>query len=991
MNKKLVLLSALALVGSGTLMAQKRVTGRILDTDGQPVYGAHVKVEGTDIVTATDAEGRFTLTNVPSSAKRVSVSYIGMQTQTVSISGNMNVVLEQNDRLLEEAVVVGYGTAKKIGSVTGAITKVNAESVTDKPNVNVLDALQGQVSGLQIFNQSGDASNINSFSMNIRGIGSLGDRTSNTPLIIVDGSPAGTTAFSLMNDDDIESITVLKDASATAIYGSRAANGVIYITTKKGRRNEKAQVTVSQSIGWSQLARGIGNPMNSTELLDFQFENGIITPDQYVMYKQHGANTNWQDYNFDNAAPQYETSLTVQGGSANTSYFLSTSYLKSDGLTPKSALKRYTLRANIESKINDWLTIGLNQTAAYSERVEEFGTQNGPKYGNTGNYSVASYMFPAYWDPYDPESRKKHMVWGSGDYDNHWIYEQHPNTANDITYNGTGFIQLNPVRGLTLRSQLGLYAIETRGTEKLLPTLPGIGTGAGALESHTRWSLWTITNTAEYKFNIGTDHAFTLLAGQEGIKYTEESFIANGTGLTDDRLTELDNATIAQLPSSGYNKYEYLSFFGRVDYALKEKYFANFTVRSDASSRFGRDNRTALFYSGGLLWNMKKEAFMEPVTWISALQVKASVGSTGNSEIGNYTHLGLISQTQYAGTAGWYLSQPANTELGWEKQIQTNVGFNISFLNKLHIDFSWYNRLTKDMLMTMPLPYTTGFSAQMMNIGQLLNRGVEVEVVWDAIRTDEAYLTLRANYAYNKNKIVKLFNGITEWPIEGKLINYIEGQSLNYYMPIYAGVDKEDGAPMWYLPGHSGEAGHTFNPETMTKDANMLSDLYQDTGKSRFAPHTGGFGIAGGWKGLTISADFAFVLGKWMVNNDAYFANSRANAINGFNQDKDMLNVWKKPGDETALPSMEYETQFDTHVLENASFLRLKNLTVAYDLPKTWMKASGFFTNIRLMAQARNLFTVTKYSGADPEFDSNLSLGAYPATRTYTLGVEVTF
>ena len=989
MNKKLVLLSALALMGSGTLMAQKRVTGRILDTDGQPVYGAHVKVEGTDIVTATDAEGRFTLTNVPSSAKRVSVSYIGMQTQTVSISGNMNVVLEQNDRLLEEAVVVGYGTAKKIGSVTGAIKKVNAEAVTDKPTVNVIDALQGQVSGLQILNCSGEVANLNSFSMNIRGIGSLTANT--TPLIVVDGSPAGVQVFSLMNDDDIESITVLKDASATAIYGSRAANGVIYITTKKGRRGEKAQVTVSQKIGWSQLANGIGNPMNSTEILDFQFENGVIDAEQYIRFKEHGANTDWQRYFFDNAAPMYETALSIQGGSQSTSYFISTSYLKQDGITHASSLKRYTLRANIDSKINDWLQVGLNQNAAYSERRTENWTDNGEN--KPGNYAINAYMDLPYWDPFDEESMANHVVWGKDSYDTQWLLDQNPVWYNDVNYNGTAYIQLTPVRGLTLRSQLGLHAFESRGSSKVLPSYPGAGQQAGASESFSRMAMWTITNTAEYKFNIGTDHAFTLLAGQEGIKYTSSGFGAQGNGFTDNRLTELGNATIAVLPTSSYSKYEYLSFFGRVDYSLKEKYFADFTVRSDASSRFGRDNRTALFYSAGLMWNMKKEAFMEPVTWISALQLKASVGSTGNSEIGNYTHLGIIGTTIYNNTTGWGLAQPANTQLGWEKQIQTNVGFNISLWNKLHIDFSWYNRLTKDMLMSMPLPYTTGFSSQMMNIGQLRNRGVEVEVVWDAIRTDEAFLTLRANYSYNKNEIIKLFNGITEWPNEGGLISYIEGKSLNYYMPISAGVDATDGAPMWYLPGHSGGRVHTFNPETMTKDANMINDLYQDTGKPMYAPHTGGFGIAGGWKGLTISADFSFVLGKWMVNNDYFFANSRDNATSGFcNQDKDMLtNVWKKPGDITPRSALEYQTQFDTQWLENASFLRLKNLTVAYDLPKAWMKATGFISNFRITAQARNLFTITKYKGTDPEIMANVNLGSYPATRQYTIGAEITF
>ena len=221
------------------------------------------------------------------------------------------------------------------------------------------------------------------------------------------------------------------------------------------------------------------------------------------------------------------------------------------------------------------------------------------------------------------------------------------------------------------------------------------------------------------------------------------------------------------------------------------------------------------------------------------------------------------------------------------------------------------------------------------------------------------------------------------------LLNYVVGESLNYYMPIYAGVDQNDGAPMWYKVGYSGEPGYTYNPETMTKT--YSNDLYQNTGKKRFTPHSGGFGLAAHWKGLTLNADFSFMLGKYMVNNDYFFAASSGNAQNGFNQDRDMLNIWKKPGDKAALPAFKYDTQFDTHVLENASFMRLKNLSLSYDLPKRLIEPTRFLQNVRFSATARNLWTVTKYRGADPELDSNLALGNYPSTRQFTLGVEVTF
>ena len=321
MKKKLVLLGAATLLSAATASAQSRVTGRVTDSHGEPVMGATVRIPGTKIVTTTDAKGNFKLQNVPASAKKIVVSYIGMQATTVSVAGNVDVVLKENE--LGEAVVIGYGTARKIGTVVGSVKKVGSEQVSDKPVANVADALQGKVAGLQIASNSGDAGEMGDMSIRLRGVGSLG--AGNEPLVVIDGAPASSSALAMLNDRDIESITTLKDASATSIYGSRASNGVIYVTTKRGRSNEQARITVAQRVGWSQLANGIGNPMNATELLQFQLENGIIQADKYEEYKLHGANTNWQKYFFDNSAPMYTTDFSMQGGSGNTTYFVSAS------------------------------------------------------------------------------------------------------------------------------------------------------------------------------------------------------------------------------------------------------------------------------------------------------------------------------------------------------------------------------------------------------------------------------------------------------------------------------------------------------------------------------------------------------------------------------------------------------------------------------------------------------------------------------------------
>lgn len=988
MNKKLVLLGAGLLMTAATASAQKLVSGRVTDTHGEPVMGATVRVPGTKVITTTDANGNFKLKGVPATAKKISVSYIGMQPTTVSVAGNVQVVLKDNE--LGEAVVIGYGTAQKVGTVVGAVKKIGSEQVADKPSSDISDALQGKVAGLSVSSMSGDAGAVGVTSIRLRGVGTISSATSNYPLIVIDGSPADPTMFSMMSDKDIESITTLKDASATSIYGSRAANGVIYITTKKGRNNEKTQIQLSQKIGWSQLANQIGNPMNASELLQFQLENGLITSQQYQTYKAHGANTNWQKYFFDNAAPMMNTDFSIRGGSENTTYFVSSSYMKQDNLTQVGHLKRFTLRTNLETKAKSWLTFGIKQSIAYTDRLSDFYTNASMgRYAN--NLVNSAYMFPTYWDPFDEASAAQHKYLYAPNslYNNKWLLEQEPEKNNDIVYNGVAFAQIQPIKGLTIKSQLGLYADDTRSTLSRYTTYPDAATGS-AQESHNRTSMWTITNTAEYKFNIGNNHAITLLVGQEGIKGQGKGFSAMGSGITDDRLSNLGSVTDYSKPGYSSYKYEYLSFFGRADYALMNKYFFNFTIRNDKSSRFGKHNRAADFLSGGVMWRLSDEAFMANAkSWLTDMSIKASIGTAGNSEIGNYSSLGLITTTQYNGNSGWVLAQPSNDELGWEKQIQCNIGINARLFDRVDIDFNVYKRKTKDMLMSVPLAYTTGFSSQMMNVGELSNRGVELEVNYDVFRSRDAFFNIYANYAYNDNKIDKLFYGLKEWPMLGKLTNYVVGESLNFYMPIYAGVDKNDGAPMWYKVGNKGGVQHEFDPETMTKK--FSDDLYQNTGKKRYAPHTGGFGISAGWKGLTLNVDFSFTLGKYMVNNEYLFAASSGNTKSGYNQDKDMLHIWKKPGDIASLPGFQYETQFDTHVLENSSYMRLKNLSLSYDLPQRWLEATRFFENIRFSFTTRNLLTVTKYRGADPELDSNIGLGSYPATRNFTLGVEVTF
>ena len=979
MKRKFMLLLTCLFIGIGLVTAQvTKVTGTVIsEEDGLPVVGASILVKGTAVGTVTDMDGKFQLPNVPSSAKTLVISFIGMKSQELPIKQTMNVILKPDTETLEEVVVLGYGSGKKIGSIVGSVAKVNSEKLSAKPVANAMDALQGQVSGLQVYTSSGEPGS--SSSSYIRGVGSL--TADNEPLYVLDGTPVTSSVMVMMNPNDFESVTVLKDASATSIYGSRAANGVIYITTKRGKIGEKAVITASGNYGTARLARRVSNPMNSTELLNYQLSHGIIKQETYDKYINSGIDTNWEDYFFKDDAPTYQANLSIQGGSNKTMYYVSGSYYFQDGITPRSEYNRYTFRSNLESRPTDWLRFGANFGATYDEQQTSLFTYQGSNNLNGGIFGTI--LNPTYYNPYGEDGSKLDVIPGLNRYSPYYLSDKQPSSSNTAQLDGTAFIQLNPIEGLTIRSQFGIEAYDFRQTSKRLASHPDATQGGYTYEAFRRNAKLTITNTAEYNFKIKDIHDFTILIGQEGIKNDYQRFGSETTGQSDDRLSMLEAGTAATLLGADENDlytYQFLSFFGRINYALNDKYFADFSIRNDASSRFGKDNRNAIFMSGGLMWNMKKESFLEDVNFLSDLKLKASIGTTGNSSIGNYDHLALVGTNLYNAQGGWKINTPGNGDLGWEKQTLANIGIEASFWNKYRIELTYYNKKTSNMLMDVPVPYTSGFSSITQNVGSMTNSGVEIAVSLDLLKTKDWFVGFNMNYAYNKNKITELFYGYDEWAMPNYLVSYNVGEPVQYYMAEWAGVDPADGQQMWYIPGTDGETTKEYDEEL----------LQQATGKKRYAPHNGGFGLNVSWKGLSLNADFAWVLGKYMVNNDYYFA---ANPYNfaGYNQSKDVLNEWKEPGDITDIPAYGNVMQFDTHLLENASFLRLKNISLSYTLPKNWLLPTKVIQGVRIMATARNLFTITNYKGADPELDTNLTYGAYPNTKQFTIGAELTF
>ena len=491
----------------------------------------------------------------------------------------------------------------------------------------------------------------------------------------------------------------------------------------------------------------------------------------------------------------------------------------------------------------------------------------------------------------------------------------------------------------------------------------------------------TFTNTAEYKFDVNKVHNATILIGQEAIIYDGSAFGASVSGITDDRLTLLSHGTTPQNPTASIQKKVMNSYFARGEYNYAEKYYLDLSFRTDGSSVFGKNNRWASFFSVGAMWNIKKENFMQSAEWLNELSLKASYGTTGNSAFSGdpyYPSLGLVEVGKYQGGSAFGISSVQNDDLTWEKQKSLNIGISTRMFNRLDLSVDFYNKVTSDMLMTIPYSYTTGHGSGWGNIGSMYNRGFEVSVQYELFNTKDFYWSIAGNINYNKNQITELFGGRSEYVLPNTGIKYQVGESLgDFYYVRWVGVDPEDGQQIWL--------------DDKGNETKEYSDNYAVfTGKNQYAPWSGGFNTRLSWKGFSVDANFSFMLGKYLIDNDRYFVEN-PNFVGQFNQSVEMANMWTTPGQITDIPAANSTRQFDTHLLENASFMRLKNLTISYSFPESLLSKVGFIKGVRIFGVGRNLWTVTQYKGADPEIDSNLQLGKYPNTRQFAVGAELTF
>ena len=961
----------------GTLSAQNlvKVSGRVTDKDTtEAVIGCSV-VWGPTSGTTTDIEGRYSLSVVPGTTLRF--IYIGYVTHEWTVPEGVsevshNVELEVESHIFEEVVVVAYGTRKK-GTIAGSVSTVKADKLESVPAAGFDQALQGQSAGLMVLSNSGEPSKAATFQ--IRGTNSINSGTS--PLFILDGVSITSSDFNAISPSDIESVSVLKDASSSSIYGARAANGVVVITTKRGTTMNDAKVTFRAQTGISQIAHGNWNLMNTAERIEFEKMVGLDTGKNYDILAK--TDINWMDVVFNDAAWLQNYDLSVSSATEKMNYYVSGSFFDQDGIAQGSMFRRFSLRANADVRASKWLRVGTNTMAVY-EQVQQ--AEDG-QYALYSPISASRFMLP-YWNPYREDgsiASESDGSWkGTGQNPLEWM-ESNPQTNKKYKLLTTLFAEITPIKDLTIRTQFGAdFTNSTTFMQSMPSYAPNNGIGVAGRAAYNTLNL-TITNTINYRLTVGDGHSLNFMLGHEGVNNHYEGFQAIIQGQNNDFLTTLSSGSRAISWGDVTSSYGFLSFFARGEYDYDSRYYADFSLRTDASSRFGRSGRWATFWSVGLMWNAKRESFLSGAYWLSNAQLALSTGTSGNSSIPNYDHLALVGGgANYNDSMGIYPMQSGNEDLGWEKLWTTNVALHLGFWHRVNLDLEFYNKLTTDMLMSVPVSYADkGEGYRWDNIGAMVNRGVELQLNANIIDRPNFIWSLSANVSYNKNKITELYNGLDEYELSSTSTKLVVGHSVGeFYVNRYAGVNPANGDALW-----------------LTKDGEVTTEFNESdkvmVGKSYIAPWQGGFGTYFSWHGLALSAQFAWVADRWMFNNDRFFEESNG-LYSTYNQSRRILyEGWKKPGDVTDIPRYGVTPQMDSRFLEDASFLRLKNIMLSYSLPQRVLQKSKFFSSARIYVQAQNLFTFTAFTGIDPEATGNVYQAQYPMSRQYSLGVDLTF
>lgn len=998
MKIRIWLFTLFLLTGLSTISAQTiTINGNIVDENGEALPGVSIVTKSEPkkgCVSNTD--GTFTLT--AHSGDLLIFNFIGYNRIEQAAQSQMHIKMTPTEQMMNDVVVVGY-MERKVANTSASVVKIGAKDLAMKPVANPLDAIQGKVSGLQVFSSSGEPSS--QLSMALHGQGSIGAGTG--LLIIMDGMQVSMAVLQSMNANDIESIQFLKDAAATSIYGARAANGVMYVTTKRGKVENRPYISFRAQYAVSSLANTdyFDQLMSGPELLRYYEETGIYTPKEIATFKdKYFKETDFQWYKYVyQPAPMYSADVSLSGGTPAMRYYISGGALSQDGLRMGSSYKKIFGRINLDTKLNNWLRTNINTQIAYDDtKVSPFGSKNAVG----GGVAAMNAPFASPYDPYTGKELERVPLLDISTPQH--VISTNPAKNNALILSLNGNATITPLNNLTLRSLVGLELNYGNNSSRTLPNYYRAYGNGSSQRGYSMVSNITITNTATYEVNLGK-HYITTLLGHEYTNYKDDSFSAGGSGLLDNRLYLLNNVTKNKWLNEDNNSFAFLSFFTQISYDYLHRYFLDIVLRNDASSRFGRNKRNGLFWSAGLLWKAKKETLLKDLDWLNNLDLKASYGTQGNSSIPPYStdaYVGKVGQKR--GEISLGLISQGNPNLSWEKQSKLTLGIKTRLLNSFDIDIEYYHRITSNMLFQMPLAFTSGlpvgaegYPYRYENVGRYLNQGIDFQLNADLARGKDWSISFNMNFNYNKDKVLELFEGRKSWHEPGGQLIYIVGKPITYILPIYKWVNPKTGEPEWYKPGEDKNVMHCDDNDVISE---WSSTLEQNTGISAYTPFTGGWGIAARWKGFYLNADFFVALGKHMISMDKqyyendYFVRDRKENSNGSRR---LFDYWKQPGDKTEFPSLKWvrnpahqSTYLDTKMLENASFMRLKNFTLGYEFPKKSIGWQHIIQSAKVFFTGRNLITFTKFRGIDPEINRNVSFGVNPNTKQMSIGVEIT-
>lgn len=983
---------------------EKIVSGTVKDKDGMPLLGVNIIVKGTTKGTQTDFDGNYSIA-VPDDAV-LEFSFVGMLKKSVVVGEQtqIDIVLNEDAASLDEVVIVGYGSQTK-ESLTGSVGVMKSAELEQVPTSTFEQTLRGSMAGIQA--SALDGAPGSNTQIRIRGIGSI--TASSEPLYVIDGIPiqagsqatndndgASSNVMASINPNDIESISVLKDAASTAIYGSRGANGVILITTKQGKSG-KAIIDFKSLTGFnSQASKNILKPLNAAQYTELFLEGYINRGDtpaqaqarfdntfQQLIDPSTGqpTDTNWLDAITRTGITQ-SYDLSVRGGTDRVKYFMSGSYMDQESYIIGYGFKRFSTRSNLEYKANSFLTISNNISISDITSSTSFdsGSFNNP-FKNTLELSPLIPIFDEQ-GRYNGEHANYFPLGGAnpvGSLSGDDLWET--NTSRIID---NFAISANFLKNLVFRSQWNFDILSINESQYLNRRYGGgRNTNGFAYEATTSIKTWVGTQTLDYNFILGENHNFNFLAGYEAQKTTRESHNASGTQFPNDIVRTLNSASADFAVGGARSDYTFVSMFSRANYNYDGKYFLSGSLRRDGSSRFGSDTRYGTFYSVGASWNASKESFLKDISFIDLLKVRTSYGVTGNADIGNFASQGLYTYGQdYDGSPGGSPLQIGNPDLTWESQENFNIGLDFGIFKRISGTIEYFNRVSSELILDKPISPTTGFSSLIQNVGAMENTGLELTLNADIINKADFKWSLGFNATFIKNKLTRLTSDFNDGAYRREV-----GQDFqSFYLYGWAGVDQTNGDPQWYTDA------------TKTAVTNNLANAVRFLdGKSATPDVYGGFNTSISYKGISLNANFMYSSGNYLFDSRARGSLGDGRLTPRSTATWLFENRWVPGKTDALVPRFRWGGQSGSNEPNNSrwlydgSFIRLKDLTIAYKFPESVTSLLKINT-LRMYARGTNILTFTKDKDLyiDPEQAINGDYNALtPAMKTISFGLDI--